>query len=186
MSELSLEEIRDLDAGNVMQTYGRAPVAFVRGEGTVLYDSAGTLPMSADTNRCAPSSKFSSQSTPATSCGMVQSVPLRIKSRRTPAAARNSARCCSTLSLRWYTASANRLSFSGADVRRGRRPCMLLLVGGESDAGGPAEYENYSTPSDALRMRRPTIQPVFTRRITFSSVRGATRQFPVLEGRGYA
>jgi acetylornithine/N-succinyldiaminopimelate aminotransferase len=36
-----LGEIRELDAENVMQTYGRAPVAFVRGEGTVLYDSAG-------------------------------------------------------------------------------------------------------------------------------------------------
>ena len=30
-----------LDAEHVMQTYGRAPVAFVRGEGTVLYDSDG-------------------------------------------------------------------------------------------------------------------------------------------------
>src|SRR5512144_1828883 len=39
---LSLAEITALDAENVMQTYGRAPVAFVRGEGTVLYDSAGT------------------------------------------------------------------------------------------------------------------------------------------------
>jgi acetylornithine/N-succinyldiaminopimelate aminotransferase len=42
MSSKSLDEIRALDADNVMQTYGRAPVAFVRGEGTVLYDSAGT------------------------------------------------------------------------------------------------------------------------------------------------
>jgi acetylornithine/N-succinyldiaminopimelate aminotransferase len=39
---LSLAEITALDADNVMQTYGRAPVAFVRGEGTALYDSAGT------------------------------------------------------------------------------------------------------------------------------------------------
>ena len=39
---LSLDEIHALDAENVMHTYGRAPVAFVRGEGTVLYDSAGT------------------------------------------------------------------------------------------------------------------------------------------------
>jgi acetylornithine/N-succinyldiaminopimelate aminotransferase len=38
---LGLGEIRELDAEHVMQTYGRAPVAFVRGEGTVLYDSAG-------------------------------------------------------------------------------------------------------------------------------------------------
>ena len=42
MSDKSLDEIRALDADNVMQTYGRAPVAFVRGDGTVLYDSAGT------------------------------------------------------------------------------------------------------------------------------------------------
>jgi acetylornithine/N-succinyldiaminopimelate aminotransferase len=39
---MNLAEITALDADNVMQTYGRAPVAFVRGEGTVLYDSAGT------------------------------------------------------------------------------------------------------------------------------------------------
>ncbi|MFM8303952.1 MAG: acetylornithine transaminase [Actinomycetota bacterium] len=41
MSAPTYEEIVDLDAANVMQTYGRAPVAFVRGEGTVLYDAAG-------------------------------------------------------------------------------------------------------------------------------------------------
>jgi acetylornithine/N-succinyldiaminopimelate aminotransferase len=41
-SHLSLDEIAALDADHVMQTYGRAPVAFVRGEGTVLWDSAGT------------------------------------------------------------------------------------------------------------------------------------------------
>ena len=43
MSEqsMSLAEITALDAEHVMQTYGRAPVAFVRGEGTVLWDSAG-------------------------------------------------------------------------------------------------------------------------------------------------
>jgi predicted acetylornithine/succinylornithine family transaminase len=34
-------EIQALDAGNVMQTYGRVPVAFVRGEGTRLWDSEG-------------------------------------------------------------------------------------------------------------------------------------------------
>src|SRR3954470_5355047 len=39
---MNLEELVDLDAANVMQTYGRLPVAFVRGEGTKLYDSAGT------------------------------------------------------------------------------------------------------------------------------------------------
>jgi predicted acetylornithine/succinylornithine family transaminase len=39
--QLSLAEITAIDADNVMQTYGRAPVAFARGEGTVLYDSAG-------------------------------------------------------------------------------------------------------------------------------------------------
>jgi len=41
MTPMKLDEITALDAGNVIQTYGRAPVAFVRGEGTVLYDSAG-------------------------------------------------------------------------------------------------------------------------------------------------
>jgi predicted acetylornithine/succinylornithine family transaminase len=35
------DQLVELDADHVMQTYGRAPVAFVRGEGTVLYDSAG-------------------------------------------------------------------------------------------------------------------------------------------------
>ena len=34
-------EIRALDAEHVMQTYGRLPVAFVRGEGTKLWDSEG-------------------------------------------------------------------------------------------------------------------------------------------------
>jgi predicted acetylornithine/succinylornithine family transaminase len=42
MTQMNLHEITALDADNVMQTYGRAPVAFVRGEGTILYDSAGT------------------------------------------------------------------------------------------------------------------------------------------------
>jgi len=36
------EELAALDRDNVMQTYGRLPVAFVRGEGTKLWDSAGT------------------------------------------------------------------------------------------------------------------------------------------------
>jgi acetylornithine/N-succinyldiaminopimelate aminotransferase len=34
-------ELAELDAANVMQTYGRLPVAFVRGEGTLLWDSEG-------------------------------------------------------------------------------------------------------------------------------------------------
>ncbi|MET0420670.1 MAG: aminotransferase class III-fold pyridoxal phosphate-dependent enzyme, partial [Acidimicrobiia bacterium] len=38
---LSFDEIRALDAEHVMQTYGRLPVAFVRGEGTTLWDSEG-------------------------------------------------------------------------------------------------------------------------------------------------
>lgn len=36
-----LAELQQLDADHVMQTYGRLPVAFVRGEGTVLWDSEG-------------------------------------------------------------------------------------------------------------------------------------------------
>jgi acetylornithine/N-succinyldiaminopimelate aminotransferase len=35
------DEIQALDAEHVMQTYGRLPVAFVRGEGTRLWDSEG-------------------------------------------------------------------------------------------------------------------------------------------------
>ena len=38
---LSLDELRALDAEHGMQTYGRLPVAFVRGEGSLLYDSDG-------------------------------------------------------------------------------------------------------------------------------------------------
>ncbi len=38
---ISLAELEALDAENVMQTYGRLPVAFVRGAGTLLYDSTG-------------------------------------------------------------------------------------------------------------------------------------------------
>jgi predicted acetylornithine/succinylornithine family transaminase len=38
---MHLDEIRALDAEHVMQTYGRLPVAFVRGEGTKLWDSEG-------------------------------------------------------------------------------------------------------------------------------------------------
>jgi predicted acetylornithine/succinylornithine family transaminase len=37
----SLHEIQALDAAHVMQTYGRLPVAFVRGRGTTLWDSEG-------------------------------------------------------------------------------------------------------------------------------------------------
>ena len=35
------DEIQALDAEHVMQTYGRLPVAFVRGEGTRLWDIEG-------------------------------------------------------------------------------------------------------------------------------------------------
>ncbi len=38
---LSLAEATALDAEHVMQTYGRTPVEFVRGEGCVLFDDAG-------------------------------------------------------------------------------------------------------------------------------------------------
>ena len=37
----SLEELQALDAEHVMPTYARLPVAFVRGEGSVLFDTAG-------------------------------------------------------------------------------------------------------------------------------------------------
>src|SRR5262249_39451710 len=37
----AFEALQRLDAENVMQTYGRLPVAFVRGEGTKLWDSEG-------------------------------------------------------------------------------------------------------------------------------------------------
>ena len=38
----TLDELVALDAANVMQTYGRTPVAFVRGEGTLLFGADGT------------------------------------------------------------------------------------------------------------------------------------------------
>jgi predicted acetylornithine/succinylornithine family transaminase len=38
---LTLDQIRALDAEHVMQTYGRLPVAFVRGDGSYLWDSEG-------------------------------------------------------------------------------------------------------------------------------------------------
>ncbi len=38
---MTLDELRALDADHVMQTYGRIPVAFVRGVGTKLYDTEG-------------------------------------------------------------------------------------------------------------------------------------------------
>ena len=41
LDPLGLDELRALDADHVMQTYGRLPVAFVRGEGTRLWDSEG-------------------------------------------------------------------------------------------------------------------------------------------------
>src|SRR5438067_3168571 len=37
----TLDDLIELDSDNVMQTYGRLPVAFVRGEGTKLWDSEG-------------------------------------------------------------------------------------------------------------------------------------------------
>lgn len=37
----TLEELQTLDAAHVMQTYARLPIAFVRGEGTCLFDAAG-------------------------------------------------------------------------------------------------------------------------------------------------
>jgi predicted acetylornithine/succinylornithine family transaminase len=37
---MKLDELQSLDAENVMQTYGRLPVAFVRGKGTRLWDTA--------------------------------------------------------------------------------------------------------------------------------------------------
>jgi acetylornithine/N-succinyldiaminopimelate aminotransferase len=41
MQTPTYEDLVALDADHVMQTYGRAPVAFVRGEGTLLFDAAG-------------------------------------------------------------------------------------------------------------------------------------------------
>jgi predicted acetylornithine/succinylornithine family transaminase len=41
VDDMHFEEIRALDGEHVMQTYGRLPVAFVRGEGTKLWDSEG-------------------------------------------------------------------------------------------------------------------------------------------------
>ena len=38
---MNIDELIALDADNVMQTYGRLPVAFVRGEGSYLWDSEG-------------------------------------------------------------------------------------------------------------------------------------------------
>lgn len=40
-TDLSFGELFELDAAHVMQTYGRQQVAFVRGEGTVLWDTEG-------------------------------------------------------------------------------------------------------------------------------------------------
>jgi predicted acetylornithine/succinylornithine family transaminase len=41
MNEAQLDQLMKLDAEHVMQTYGRIPVAFVRGEGSRLWDSDG-------------------------------------------------------------------------------------------------------------------------------------------------
>jgi predicted acetylornithine/succinylornithine family transaminase len=38
---MSLDDLRSLDAEHGMQTYGRLPVAFVRGKGTILWDTDG-------------------------------------------------------------------------------------------------------------------------------------------------
>ena len=38
---LTTDELATLDAEHVMPTYGRVPVAFVRGEGSVLFDAEG-------------------------------------------------------------------------------------------------------------------------------------------------
>ena len=46
------EDLAALDAANVMQTYGRLPVAFVRGEGKVGIAASGAL-SSARTPACA-------------------------------------------------------------------------------------------------------------------------------------
>ena len=40
----AFQELAQLDADHVMQTYGRLPVAFVRGEGTLLWDSGPYFP----------------------------------------------------------------------------------------------------------------------------------------------
>jgi acetylornithine/N-succinyldiaminopimelate aminotransferase len=42
LGSLAVDDLIALDRDHVMQTYGRLPVAFVRGEGTRLWDSAGT------------------------------------------------------------------------------------------------------------------------------------------------
>ena len=39
---ISFDEVRALDAEHVMQTYGRLPIEFVRGEGSLLFDADGT------------------------------------------------------------------------------------------------------------------------------------------------
>src|SRR6476661_8948325 len=41
VSTPTFDELRALDAEHVMQTYGRLQVAFVRGEGTRLWDTEG-------------------------------------------------------------------------------------------------------------------------------------------------
>src|SRR5262249_9371971 len=41
MTTTEFDDILDLDAEHGMQTYGRLPVAFVRGEGVTLWDSEG-------------------------------------------------------------------------------------------------------------------------------------------------
>ena len=42
MSHIDFDQVKALESLHVLQTYKRAPVAFVRGEGTFLYDVSGT------------------------------------------------------------------------------------------------------------------------------------------------
>ena len=41
MADVEFDRIKTLEAEHVLQTYKRAPVAFVRGQGTHLFDAAG-------------------------------------------------------------------------------------------------------------------------------------------------
>ncbi len=41
MTRIDLEQVRNLEAAHVLQTYKRAPVVFVRGDGSRIFDSAG-------------------------------------------------------------------------------------------------------------------------------------------------
>src|SRR5262245_19839732 len=41
MADVEFDRVKALEAEHVLQTYKRAPVAFVRGEGTRLFDASG-------------------------------------------------------------------------------------------------------------------------------------------------